>query len=91
MVITPVSASASGYKWSLAHLLQNMWLKATALGLGFHLISLVSELATEEDSCSLLGVRAGEFELNGCGVGYAAATPPPIERPHVGDVLTWLG
>jgi nitroreductase len=29
---------------SLAHCIENMWLKATALGLGFRLVSLVSEL-----------------------------------------------
>ena len=32
---------------SLAHCMENMWLKATALGLGFQLVSVTSEMSTK--------------------------------------------
>jgi nitroreductase len=75
---------------SLAHCLQNMWLKATALGLGFQLISATAEMSGNKDFCELLGIPFGEFGLNGCLIGYAAQPPAPIDRPRLADVLTWL-
>lgn len=76
--------------WSLAHSLENMWLKATALGLGFQLISLTAELAQDKEFCDLLGIPYGEFELNGCAIGYPAETPSPASRPNVDDVTKWI-
>ncbi len=64
-------------KQSLAHVLENMWLKATALGLGFRLISLIANLAHNEDFCRLLGVIPGEFAFDGCSIGYARGIPAP--------------
>ena len=39
---------------SLAHVLENMWLKTTALNLGFQLVSLTSQMAEEEELMDLV-------------------------------------
>jgi len=75
---------------SLAHCLQNMWLKATALGLGFQLISATAEMSGNKDFCELLGIPFGKFGLDGCLIGYQDQQPAPIDRPRLVDVLTWL-
>jgi nitroreductase len=89
-----VVAERSGYppvaQQSLAHCLQNMWLKATSTGLGFQLISITAELAHDKDFCDLLGIPFGEFELNGCALGYPAAEPASALRPEVHEVTRWV-
>ena len=75
---------------SLAHCLENMWLKATALGLGFQLVSLTSPMSSDADFCSLLGLPHGEWELMGCAVGYPADELSPAIRPPVDDITVWL-
>ena len=75
---------------SLAHSLENMWLKATSLGLGFQLISITAEMALDKEFCDLLSIPYGEFELNGCALGYPAAEPSPASRPEVDEVTRWL-
>jgi nitroreductase len=75
---------------SLAHCMENMWLKATALGLGFQLVSVTSEMADDPEFCRILGIRPGEWALMGCAVGYALDELSPAIRPPVADVTTWV-
>jgi nitroreductase len=75
---------------SLAHCLQNMWLKATALGLGFQLVSLTAQLGNDSEFCSMLGIPSGEFGTNGCAIGYPLQRLPPAERPDARDVTKWI-
>lgn len=75
---------------SLAHCLQNMWLKATALGLGVHLVSLTAQMAEDRDFCDMLHIPFGEFELNGFAVGYPEKTLPPASRPSADEVTYWV-
>jgi len=75
---------------SLAHCLQNMWLKATSLDLGFHLVSATAQMGEDKDFCELLGINPGDFGLNGCAVGYPKEIPPKTSRPAVGEVIKWL-
>jgi nitroreductase len=75
---------------SLAHCLENMWLKATALGLGFQLVSLTSRMSSDPGFCQILGIPAGEWELMGCAVGYPTDELSPSIRPPVEDLTTWL-
>jgi nitroreductase len=75
---------------SLAHCLENMWLKATALGLGFQLVSVTSQMSSDGAFCAILGLPPGEWELMGCAVGYPADELSPSIRPPVYDVTTWL-
>jgi len=76
---------------SLAHCLENMWLKATALDLGFQVVSVTSQMSSDPAFCAILGLPAGEWELMGCAVGYPADELSPSIRPPVEDVTVWLG
>ena len=75
---------------SLAHCLENMWLKATALDLGFQLVSVTAQLADNPSFCAMLGINPGEWALNGCAVGYSAEELPPSFLPSVDEVTSWL-
>jgi nitroreductase len=78
---------------SLAHILQNMWLRATSLGLGFQLISLFANMSDNKEFCELLGIPLGEYAVNGCAVGIPRATPPPNKFASIKDLsafLTWV-
>ena len=75
---------------SLAHCLENMWLKATALGLGFQIVSVTSRMSDDPSFCTMLGIAPGEWELMGCAAGYKADDLSPSIRPPVEDVTVWL-
>jgi nitroreductase len=75
---------------SLAHCLENMWLKATALGLGFHLVSATAQMAEDKDFCDMLRIPYGEYELNGCAVGYPEKILPSTPRPNADEVTYWI-
>lgn len=75
---------------SLAHCMQNMWLKATASGLGFQLLSITAEMEDDKNFCDLLGIPQGQFALDGCLIGYPEATPAPTKRPQVSEVTKWI-
>jgi nitroreductase len=75
---------------SLAHCLENMWLKASALGLGFQLISVVAEMSNDSEFCKIIGIEPGEYVLNGCAIGYAKSIPPAVERPSLNEITTWI-
>lgn len=75
---------------SLAHCMENMWLKATALGLGFQLVSVTSEMSQSPEFCKLLQINPNEWGLMGCAIGYPQEPLPPSIRPPVDDVTRWL-
>ena len=75
-------------KQSLAHIMQNMWLKATALGLGFQLVSVTESLTDVQEFANLLKLPFDEFAFNGCIVGYPAQEPAP--RKAISEEITWL-
>jgi nitroreductase len=75
---------------SLAHCLENMWLKATALGLGFQMVSITSEMARNPEFCKILGINPNEWEMMGCAIGYPQEILSPSIRPPVEDVTRWL-
>src|SRR5664280_1998331 len=41
---------------ALAHCLENMWLKATALGLGFQLVSITAQMTDNPAFCKILDI-----------------------------------
>jgi len=75
---------------SLAHCLQNMWLKATALGLSFQLFSITERMGEDEEFCELIGIPFGEYALNGCLIGYPDAPASPSKRSPLAEVARWL-
>src|SRR5664280_2638803 len=75
---------------SIAHCLENMWLKAAALELGFHLVSLTSQMAEEEEFMKLLDIPVGKYGINGCAIGYPAMKTPPVPRLDTKKSTKWL-
>ncbi len=75
---------------SLAHCIQNMWLKAVSLDMGFHLVSATAQMEENKDFCEILGINLGEWGLNGCAVGYPEEIPPETSRPAVDEVTMWI-
>jgi nitroreductase len=75
---------------SLAHVLEIMWLKTTALNLGFQLISLTSQMAEDEELMKILEIPVGKFALNGCAIGYPDITPKPTPRPNTQKATRWM-
>jgi nitroreductase len=75
---------------SIAHCLENMWLKSTALKIGFHLVSLTSQMAEDEEFVKLLDIPIGKYGLNGCAIGYPANKPPFVPRPDTEKAIKWM-
>jgi nitroreductase len=61
---------------SLAHCLQNMWLKATELGLGFQLVSMTADMTASREFCEILRITGADYAVNGCAIGFAAGLSP---------------
>ena len=74
---------------SIAYCMENMWLKATSLGLGFHLVSITTQMEQDNEFCNLLNIPIGEYRLDGCAIGYPAQNPPQPDRATVEEVSTW--
>lgn len=74
---------------STAHCLENMWLKATANGLAFQLLSITERMAEDREFCELIGIPYGEYVLDGCLLGYPDGSPAPTKRPPVDEVSRW--
>jgi nitroreductase len=77
---------------SLSYCLQNMWLKATSLGIGLQLISATMQMDSDPDFCRLLGIPCGEYALDGCALGYPSDNyqPPSVEYPTLAKSVSWL-
>jgi nitroreductase len=84
--IPPIAAQ------SLSYCLQNMWLKATSLGIGLQLVSATMQVDSDPDFCRLLGIPTGEYALDGCGMGYPVDKyqPPSVEYPTLAKSVSWL-
>lgn len=77
-------------KQTLAHAMQNMWLSAAAQGLGFQPISQTSMMSKNKEFMQLLGLKPGDYELDGCIIGVPKSVPDPREERHLNDFVTWV-
>ncbi|HVP96041.1 nitroreductase family protein [Methanoregula sp.] len=75
---------------SLFACMENMWLKATALGLGFQVVSITAQMAENTAFCHILGIEPGKWALMGCAIGHPAGTLSPSIRPSEKEVTAWL-
>ncbi len=75
---------------SLAHALENMWLMATALGLGMHLVSATTTMGDDPGFCRILGLPVAEYALNGCAIGVPAQAAEVHPVLDVAAATTWL-
>jgi nitroreductase len=90
VVIAERAAVMAVAQQSLAHALQNMWLMATALGVGMQLVSVTSMMADDHAFCHILGLPANHYALNGCALGMPAQVPEARSLPNLGSVVRWL-
>ena len=77
-------------KQTIAHAMQNMWLSATAQGLGFQLVSQTGLMSKNKKFMQLLGVKPGDYELDGCIIGIPQMFPAPRKERHLDDFVTWV-
>jgi nitroreductase len=77
---------------SLSYCLQNMWLKATSLRIGFQLVSATIQMNSDPEFCRLLNIPVGEYALDGCVLGYPADKyqPRPVQYPTLEESVQWL-
>jgi len=75
---------------SLPHVIENMWLKATALGLGLQLMTVIELLSERNEFSEILGMPPSEYAYAGCIVGYPAEEPRPRQRPVESTVTRWI-
>jgi nitroreductase len=77
---------------SLSYCLENMWLKATSLRIGFRLLSATMQMANDPDFCGFLGIPSGEYALDGCALGYPPEgyQPAAVEYPTLARSVTWM-
>jgi nitroreductase len=73
---------------SIAHVMENMWLKATALHLGFKLVSPMESMTDNKDFCDLLGFPVGQYGFHAATIGYPAASN--YENPRISTEVKWL-
>jgi len=74
----------------LAHALENMWLKAIALGLSFQLLPITIQMAEDKEFCELIGIPFGEFALGGCLLGYSNGRVGHAPEPQMEVRVDWL-
>jgi len=77
-------------KQSMAHALENMWLTATSLGLGFQLISATGNMAKNKDFMKLLGLEYGEYAVEGCAIGYPKKVTERTRDLDIDSFVTWM-
>ena len=77
-------------KQSIAHCMQNMWLKATELELGFRLISIFESMGKDRELCKLLAIDKGKYAINCCAVGSPAQEAEPSVRQDLDELTTWI-
>jgi nitroreductase len=89
-----VIAEKSGFppieKQSLSHTMENIWLTATAYGLGFHLVSATGMLSKNKKFMKILALNQGEWALDGCVIGVPKGMPPPREDRKIENFITWI-
>jgi len=88
VVVAEWAGARRAERQSLAHVMENMWLKATALNLGFCLASVIESMSANAEFCKLFGLPAGRYGFHGCLMGY-----PKEEAGRHGPVrgsVEWL-
>lgn len=78
---------------SLAHSMENMWLKSNAIGLGFQLLSIIVQMADDRAFCGLIDIPFGRYALDGCLIGYSTEPTRPsslLTEAEVDSVTRWL-
>jgi nitroreductase len=76
---------------TLAHVMENMWLTATAHGVGLQILSVTNGLAKNKPFMQLLNLPPGQWALNGCIVGIPKHLPKDKRERHTEHFIRWVG
>jgi nitroreductase len=90
VIVAELNGTPPAMPQSLAHCLQNMWLLATALGLGLQLLSIFEGMGRDARLCALLGVQPGEWSFNCCALGYPEAPLGEGMRADWRELTKWM-
>ena len=77
-------------KQSISYAMENVWLSATAAGLGFQLISETGILSNNKQFCDLLGLEKGLYQLDGCVIGVPQSSKAELKEFDFDKFVTWL-
>jgi nitroreductase len=90
-----VAAEKKGFppvaQQALAHVMQNMWLTATAHGVGFQLLSVTDSLHSRKDFMGILGLAPRQWALAGCALGMPKQTESRTQQERPKDNIYWIG
>ena len=65
---------------SLGCAMENMWIMANSLGIGFHILSSLASQPTEKEVRSILNIPAKLKIAYSCRLGYPKGEPPAMPR-----------
>lgn len=71
--------------------MENMWLTATAYGVGFQMLSVTNGLAKNTQFMQLLGLPPKEWVLNGCIIGMSKQPPKGKRERNTNQFIHWVG
>ena len=81
IVVAEWRGARQAERQSLAHTIQNMWLKATALNLDFNPLSIIESMVDNEAFCQLFDLPTGRYGFHACVLGHRKAEFPPQKTP----------
>ena len=88
-----VAAEKKGFpplaEQTLAHVMENMWLTATAHGVGFQMLSVTNGLAKNTQFMQLLDLPPKEWALNGCIIGMPKHPPKGKRERETEHFIRW--
>ncbi|MFH0735634.1 MAG: nitroreductase family protein [bacterium] len=90
IVIAEKKGFPSIEKQSIAHAMQNMWLAATSMNIGFSLISATGMMVKNKEFVNLLGLPYGEYEIDGCVIGIPKSIQVRKREINTDDFVTWI-
>ncbi|XCN75138.1 MAG: nitroreductase family protein [Candidatus Electrothrix aestuarii] len=89
-----VAAEKKGFppiaKQSLAHVMENMWLTATAHGVGFQMLSVTNSLTKNTQFMNLLGLPPKGWALTGCMIGNPKQQPKGMRDRRTEQFIRWV-
>ncbi|MDU9050316.1 MAG: nitroreductase family protein [Candidatus Electrothrix sp. Rat3] len=90
-----VAAEKKGFppiaQQALAHVMENMWLTATAHEVGFQILSVTNGLAKNAQFMQLLDLPPKEWALNGCIIGMTKHPPKGKRERETAHFIRWVG
>lgn len=90
IVVAEWAGARRAAKQSLAHVMENMWLKATALELGFVLVSPIEGMVNNEAFCKIFDLPSGRYGFHACIIGYPRQDLDKMRGKPVKGAVVWF-